>query len=199
MFQGEALGLQAMYGAACTAAHAQIAARKACHSLQKFGLTPNCTSAATAAPDSCVEYPADTKTLRVPKVHHFGPLTSGPGGAHCTLSMHGVPPHVRAVPHSRSSPQAELCMGPLAGGTLRGSGSFIIMENLDMQGRPSMADLGAGLARMHLAEPAVRVYFHTTGLCSGMLYCGAGLARTPLLHATLLATHVMLCSPTRGQ
>ncbi|KAK9845281.1 hypothetical protein WJX81_002192 [Elliptochloris bilobata] len=73
MFQGEALGLQAMY---------------------------------------------DTKTLRVPKVYHFGPLDS-----------------------------------PQGGGTLRGSGSFIIMENLDMQGRPSMHELGAGLARMHLAEP----------------------------------------------
>ena len=49
-------------------------------------------------------------------------------------------------------------MGSLAGGMLRGSGSFIVMENLDMQGRPSMADLGAGLARMHLAEPAVRPF-----------------------------------------
>lgn len=59
-----------------------------------------------------------TRTVRVPEVHHYGPLPSAPGG-----------------------------------GALRGGGSFIVMEHLDLQGRCDQAELGRQLARMHLATP----------------------------------------------
>lgn len=43
-------------------------------------------------------------------------------------------------------------------------GSYIVMEFLDFGGRgPGAYDLGAGLAKMHLAEPTVR-------LCGCSLY-----------------------------
>lgn len=45
--------------------------------------------------------------------------------------------------------------GPPSGGALRGNGSFIIMENLNMRGAADPAELGKQLALMHLAEPSV--------------------------------------------
>lgn len=46
-------------------------------------------------------------------------------------------------------------MGSLDGQSLRGNGSFIVMEYLHFTGRYSDADLGHQLARMHLAPPTV--------------------------------------------
>ncbi|KAL4458241.1 hypothetical protein ABPG75_013106 [Micractinium tetrahymenae] len=42
---------------------------------------------------------------------------------------------------------------PPGGGALRGSGSFIVMEYLNLRGRCDQTELGRQLARMHLAEP----------------------------------------------
>lgn len=47
----------------------------------------------------------------------------------------------------------ELSGGVPGGGSLRGPGSFIVMEHLNFRGRASGADLGRELARMHLATP----------------------------------------------
>ena len=47
---------------------------------------------------------------------------------------------------------------PPSGSALRGGGSFIVMEHLNMRGSADPAKLGKQLALMHLAEPsAVRV------------------------------------------
>lgn len=42
---------------------------------------------------------------------------------------------------------------PPGGGALRGSGSFIVMEYLELGGRCDQAELGRQMARMHLATP----------------------------------------------
>ena len=46
--------------------------------------------------------------------------------------------------------------GPPSGGALRGNGSFIVMENLNLKGASNSAELGKQLALMHLAEANVR-------------------------------------------
>jgi len=46
-----------------------------------------------------------------------------------------------------------LSSGVPGGGSLRGGGSFIIMEHLNLSGRPSGAEMGRQLALMHLATP----------------------------------------------
>lgn len=48
-----------------------------------------------------------------------------------------------------------LSKGPPGGGSMRGSGSYIVMEYLNLSGRSSQADLGRQLALMHCAEPSV--------------------------------------------
>jgi hypothetical protein len=129
MFQGEARGLQAMYGAcgACMRACSRCpcvwcawrvwAATGPKHNRssscpRRARASPPATSCARVAAPACA-VSADTRTLRIPKVHHVGPMPNG-------------------------------------------RGAFIVMEALQLGGGYSQAELGRQLARMHLAEPSVR-------------------------------------------
>lgn len=56
-----------------------------------------------------------------------------------------------------------------SGRGLGGGGYFIVMEYLDFRGQPNQADLGRGLARMHLAEPTVGP--HCSLLCRRLAEC----------------------------
>ena len=53
-----------------------------------------------------------------------------------------------------------------SGPSLRGGGSFIVMEYLNLSGRYSDANLGHQLARMHLASPTVCLCDHVCPPCS---------------------------------
>lgn len=72
MFKGEALGLQAMYGRA-PALHQDP------HPSVRH-LSDGCKCSKSATPTGVTCGSADTKTLRIPKVYHYGKLSSVPGG-----------------------------------------------------------------------------------------------------------------------
>ena len=82
MFKGEALGLQAMYGAHVTTGVVLEALGCMC-------------AAASCQPLTIFTWLADTHTFRIPRVYHHGPLSSVPGGGIrpdapvvITLSLH---------------------------------------------------------------------------------------------------------------
>lgn len=68
------------------------------------------------------------------------------------------PPALYPATHTLRVPEV-FHVGPMP----NGRGSFIVMEALNMSGSCSMAELGRQLARMHLAEPAVRLQAASVG------------------------------------
>jgi fructosamine-3-kinase len=62
--------------------------------------------------------------------------------------------------------------GPPGGGALRGGGSFIVMESLEMGAGSDQAELGRQLGKMHLAEPMASSFLLLTFFITfiGMMY-----------------------------
>lgn len=77
-----------------------------------------------------------------------GPAAMFQGEAEGLRAMHATNTiHVPEVYHYGA------LSSPPGGGALRSSGSFIVMEYLDLRGRFDQAELGRQMARMHLATP----------------------------------------------
>lgn len=122
--------------------------------------------------------------MRIPKIYHFGSLSSVPEGeANCILvcltvyansnlqnwlavrerhdkaqptPLNHVPQHSHSLMFISQLTLSGHCILPVTNaGKGQGKGSFIVMEYLNFGGSYSQADLGRALAEMHKAEPAV--------------------------------------------
>jgi hypothetical protein len=126
MFEGEALGLRAMHGEGWSWCAGARCARSAPLSPARAGVTgANCTPFLAFLCTGCFRYSRRFSRLACPP----------PAAATRTLRVPDVL-HYGALP-------------------ARPSGSFIVMEHLELGGRADQAELGRQLALMHLAEPSV--------------------------------------------